>query len=277
MKAILEDIPAIKGASSFYARRIVVRAFEFKWHFHPEYELTYILRGQGYRIVGNSHEDFSAGDFVLLGSNLPHTWWGKLDDDEPSEAIVIQFSTEFMQPFLALHESRQIKTLLENSSKGLRLTASDALIEKIMGLNQIQGLDSVLTLLAILQEISQQKATQIASNTYQNVLSKKFETRINKVCTHLQIHCCEPIRLKEVADLVCMSESNFCKFFKKATSTTFSDYINDLRINEACNLLLFSDYSISEIAHASGFESLSYFNRVFLKKKQTTPSLFRKN
>jgi AraC-like DNA-binding protein len=74
-----------------------------------------------------------------------------------------------------------------------------------------------------------------------------------------------------------MSESNFCKFFKKATSTTFSDYINDLRINEACNLLLFSDYSISEIAHASGFESLSYFNRVFLKKKQTTPSLFRKN
>jgi AraC-like DNA-binding protein len=182
-----------------------------------------------------------------------------------------------MQPFLALHESRQIKTLLENSSKGLRLTASDALIEKIMGLNQIQGLDSVLTLLAILQEISQQKATKIASNTYQNVLSKKFETRINKVCTHLQIHCCEPIRLKEVADLVCMSESNFCKFFKKATSTTFSDYINDLRINEACNLLLFSDYSISEIAHASGFESLSYFNRVFLKKKQTTPSLFRKN
>ena len=277
MKAILEDIPAIKGASSFYARRIVVPAFEFKWHFHPEFELTYILRGKGYRIVGNSHEDFSAGDFVLLGSNLPHTWWGKLDDDEPSEAIVIQFSTEFMQPFLALHESRQIKTLLENSSKGLRLTASDALIEKIMGLNQIQGLDSVLTLLAILQEISQQKATQIASNTYQNVLSKKFETRINKVCTHLQIHCCEPIRLKEVADLVCMSESNFCKFFKKATSTTFSDYINDLRINEACNLLLFSDYSISEIAHASGFESLSYFNRVFLKKKQTTPSLFRKN
>ena len=93
MKAILEDIPAIKGASSFYARRIVVPAFEFKWHFHPEYELTYIRRGQGYRIVGNSHEDFSAGDFVLLGSNLPHTWWGKLDDDEPSEAIVIQFST----------------------------------------------------------------------------------------------------------------------------------------------------------------------------------------
>lgn len=277
MKAILEDIPAVKGASSFYARQIVVPAFEFKWHFHPEFELTYILKGRGYRIVGNSHEDFSAGDFVLLGSNLPHTWWGKSDDDEPSEAIVIQFSTEFIQPFLALHESRHIKTLLENSSKGLRVKSSDKLIKKIKELSQTQGLDSVLILLAILQEISQQKVSQIASKTFQNVHSKKFESRINKVCTYLQDHYCEPIRLKEVADLVCMSESNFCKFFKKATSTTFSDYINDLRINEACNLLLFSDYNISKIAHASGFESLSYFNKVFLKKKHTTPSLFRKN
>lgn len=277
MKAILEDIPAVKGASSFYARQIVVPAFEFKWHFHPEFELTYILKGRGYRIVGNSHEDFSAGDFVLLGSNLPHTWWGKSDDDEPSEAIVIQFSTEFIQPFLALHECRHIKTLLENSSKGLRVKSSDKLIKKIRELSQIRGLDSVLILLAILQEISQQKVSQIASKTFQNVHSKKFESRINKVCNYLQDHYCEPIRLKEVADLVCMSESNFCKFFKKATSTTFSDYINDLRINEACNLLLFSDYNISKIAYASGFESLSYFNKVFLKKKHTTPSLFRKN
>jgi AraC-like DNA-binding protein len=82
--------------------------------------------------------------------------------------------------------------------------------------------------------------------------------------------------LKEVADLVCMSESNFCKFFKKATSTTFSDYINDLRITEACHLLLFSEDSVSDIAHACGFESLSYFNRIFLKKKRTTPTGFRK-
>lgn len=276
MKAILEDIPAIKGASSFYARHLVVPSFEFKWHYHPEYELTYIVQGGGYRIVGNSHEYFTAGDFVLLGSNLPHTWWGTLDNNEPSEAIVVQFSKEFIQPFLGLNESKQIQVLLNKSTKGLRLKATEALIGKLNGMMQLEGMQGVLGLIGILHDLSQQQPIAIASGTYQNVLSKKFETRINKVCTHLQIHCCEPVSLKEVADLVCMSESNFCKFFKKATSTTFSDYINDLRITEACHLLLFSEDSVSDIAHACGFESLSYFNRVFLKKKRTTPTGFRK-
>jgi AraC-like DNA-binding protein len=96
------------------------------------------------------------------------------------------------------------------------------------------------------------------------------------VCAHLQNHFQEQISLKRVADLVFMSESNFCKFFKKATGTTFSDYLNDLRITEACHLLLSSEDNVSKIAHDCGFESLSYFNRVFLKKKKLTPSVFRK-
>ena len=74
-----------------------------------------------------------------------------------------------------------------------------------------------------------------------------------------------------------MSESNFCKFFRKSTSTTFSDYLNDLRITEACHLLLYTDDPINKVADSCGFESLSYFNRVFLSKKQMTPSQFRKS
>jgi AraC-like DNA-binding protein len=97
------------------------------------------------------------------------------------------------------------------------------------------------------------------------------------VCTHLQHHFHEAITLKQVADLIYMSESNFCKFFKKATGTTFSDYVNDLRITEACHMLLYTDETISHIANACGFESLSYFNRVFLKKNKQTPSVFRKS
>jgi AraC-like DNA-binding protein len=91
----------------------------------------------------------------------------------------------------------------------------------------------------------------------------------------LQLHFAESISLKQVADLVYMTESNFCKFFKKATSTTFSDYLNELRINEACHLLLSTEDNISKIANDSGFESLSYFNRVFLRKIKLTPSVFR--
>ena len=277
MKAFLEDIPSKKGKASFYSTKITVQSFEFKWHYHPEYELTYIVRGSGYRIVGNSHEHFASGDLVLLGSNLPHTWWGKNEDGSRSEAIVIQFSNEFIEPFLRLNEGHAIKALLESAAKGLRFESDDALVDKLVSIGQTKEMDSILSLLSILQDLTEKSGSNLCPDAYHNVISKKFETRINKVCTYIQNHYSERISLQQVSELVFMTESNFCKFFKKATSTTFSDYLNDLRINEACHLLIYTEDNISKIAQDCGFESLSYFNRVFLKKKRIKPSLFRKN
>lgn len=275
MKAQLEDIPSKQGGASFYHTKISVPAFEFKWHYHPEYELTYILKGNGYRVVGNSHEQFCTGDLVLLGSKLPHTWWGKNEDGSPSEAIVIQFSSAFIEPFLKLNEGQAIKDLLAQAAKGIRFESDGLFVQKLGSLGQTKELESVLALLSLLQDLTTKPANILCPDSYHNVISKKFETRINKVCTYIQNHYAESMSLKQVSDLVFMSESNFCKFFKKATSTTFSDYLNDLRINEACHLLLSSEDNVSKIAHDCGFESLSYFNRVFLKKKQVTPSGFR--
>ena len=276
MKAILEDIPSKKGKASFYSTRITVPSFEFKWHYHPEYELTYIVSGSGYRIVGNSNEHFSSGDLVLLGNNLPHTWWGKNEDGSPSEAIVIQFSSEFIEPFLRLNEGQSIKELLAKSAKGIRFESDSSMVENLMSLSETKELNSILSLLSLLQDLTEKPTANLCADSYHNVISKKFETRINKVCTYIQNHYSKSISLKQVSDLVFMTESNFCKFFKKATSTTFSDYLNDLRINEACHLLLYSEDTVSKIAHDCGFESLSYFNRVFLRKKQLTPSGFRR-
>lgn len=276
MKAHLEDIPSKQGDASFYAKHLRVAAFEFKWHYHPEYELTYILKGTGYRVVGNSHAHFSEGDLVLLGRNLPHTWCGKLDDGAPSEALVIQFSKEFIAPFLKLHESQSIQKLLELSKRGLCFESDQLLADQLYTLTNTAGLERILSLLSILNELSNGKSRPLTTENYHGIMTKQFETRVNKVCAHLQNHFQEQISLKRVADLVFMSESNFCKFFKKATGTTFSDYLNDLRISEACHLLLFTEDTVGKIAHDSGFESLSYFNRVFLKKKKLTPSVFRK-
>lgn len=276
MKAKLEDIPSVKGASSFHAYRFQVPFFEFKWHYHPEYELTYIVKGSGYRIVGNSYEQYSDGDLVLLGSNLPHTWTSKPDNTFASEAIVIQFSSEFITPFLVLHESNQIKQLLEHSDRGLRIAVDEMLVSNIMELPKIQGMDRVLKLIWILEEITKRQCDYIAPNTFHNVVSKKNEFRINKACTFLQNNFNQKISLKQVADLIYLTESNFCKFFKKATGKTYSDYLNELRINEACRMLVQTEQTINEISYACGFETLSYFNRVFLFKKAITPSTFRK-
>ncbi len=276
MKAKLEDIPSLKGISSFHAYRFQVPFFEFKWHYHPEYELTYIVKGNGYRIVGNSYEHFSDGDLVLLGSNLPHTWTSKLDNREESDAIVIQFSKEFITPFLALNETNKIKQLLMHSDRGLRIAVDEVLVSHILALPKMHGIDKVLKLIWILEEITKKQCDFIASNTFHNIVSKKNELRINKVCTFIQNNFNQKIVLHQVADLIFLSESNFCKFFKKATGKTYSDYLNELRINEACRMLVQTEKSISEISFACGFETLSYFNRVFLSKKVMTPSVFRK-
>ncbi len=275
MKAQLEDIRSTKGQSSFYAYRFQVPYFEFKWHYHPEYELTYIVKGIGNRIVGNSYEQFEDGDLVLLGSNLPHTWSNKERENAYSEAVVIQFSWEFIEPFLELQEGLMIKQMLESSVRGMRFKSDDTLVAKMMDITESIGMERILKLIALLEDLSKKQSTFIASNTFHNVVSKKNEMRINKACIYIQNNYFHKIKLKEVADLIHLTESNFCKFFKKATGKTYSNYLNELRINEACRMLMQSDKTINQISYDCGFETLSYFNRVFLEKKGSTPSKYK--
>ncbi|MHA8067370.1 AraC family transcriptional regulator [Aquirufa sp. ROCK2-A2] len=277
MKAQLEDIRSEKGHSSFYAYRFQVPFFEFKWHYHPEYELTCIVKGNGNRIVGNSYEQFAEGDMVLLGSNLPHTWSNKQSDDTYSEAIVIQFSKEFISPFLDLHESVLIKNMLESSSRGISFGPDETLRAKMNELTESYGVDRILGLISLLDELSKRQTSFIAPNTFHNVVSKKSEMRINKVCNYIQNHFSDKLSIKKVADLIHLTESNFCKFFKKATGKTYSNYINEIRINEACRLLVQTEKTVSQISFECGFETLSYFNRVFMKIKQTTPSKYKES
>jgi len=277
MKAVLEDIKLQQGTSSFYAYQFQVPFFEFKWHYHPEYELTYIVKGNGYRIVGNTYENYTEGDLVLLGPNLPHTWTGKAVENESFEAIVIQFSKEFITAFLGFDEAHFIKNLLENSARGIAFEATQDLVQAIKTLIEKEGIDRILQLISALNQLAQSNYTLITPNTFHTIASKKSELRINEVCLFIQNNFNSNITLKQVASQIYLTESNFCKFFKKATGKTFSDYLNEIRINEASRLLLQTDKTISQISFECGFETLSYFNRVFLKKKNQTPSVFRNN
>ena len=277
MKAVLEDIKLQQGTSSFYAYQFQVPFFEFKWHYHPEYELTYIVKGNGYRIVGNTYENYTEGDLVLLGPNLPHTWTGKAVESESFEAIVIQFSKEFITAFLGFDESYSIKKLLENSARGIAFEATQELVQAIKTLIEKEGIDRILQLISALNQLAQSNYKLITPNTFHTIASKKSELRINEVCLFIQNNFNSNITLNQVASQIYLTESNFCKFFKKATGKTFSDYLNEIRINEASRLLLQTDKTISQISFECGFETLSYFNRVFLKKKNQTPSVFRNN
>ncbi len=281
MRAQFEDINTKKGDLSFYSHCLHVPAFPFKWHYHPEYELTLITKGNGKRLVGDSYEKFEDGDIVLIGPNMPHTWVSASGKKKnKSSAIVIQFHEKFIHPILEYNESRAIKKLLQGSCYGyyFPINGVKKVAEYIKILPTKKGIERITMLLLILDKLSQLKPQRLASEYFTAVKGEENEKRINKICQYIQKYASEKdkISLRKIASLIHLSDAAFCKFFKRATGQTFSGYVNDVRIGNACFLLQESDKTIAEIAYECGFESLTYFNRIFLKKKLHTPRNFRK-
>lgn len=271
MKAQFEDVPGTRGAGSYVVYRYDTAFFPFLWHYHPEYELTLILEGSGKRIVGDNHASFSPGDLVLLGPNLPHTWVSEM----ASAAVVIQFTQEFIAPLIQYPECDRIRRLLARASQGIHFARRSAIQRAIETLPANKGVNRITGLLEVLQALT--GGVPLASPYFQPAVGKKAEGRINKVFRYIHQHFSEELSLTKVAALIGLSESGFCKFFKRTTGKTFSDYVVDIRIGHACQLLSESDETISGIAWRSGFESITYFNRVFLKKKGMQPREFRKS
>jgi AraC-like DNA-binding protein len=279
MKPHFEDIDSKRGANSYVAYRYAAGRFPFLWHYHPEYELTLILEGSGERMVGDNHEYFLPGDLVLLGPGLPHTWVSK----GQSAAVVVQFSEGFIAPIVQYPECDRVRQLLGRSSQGLSFPVTGLgkgdLMAAIMRLPTAKGVGRITGLLEVLQLLGSSRvaARSLASPYFQPAAGKKTEGRIGKVFQYVHRHSAETVALREVASLIHLSESAFCKFFKRTTGKTFSDYLADIRIGHACHLLSESDDTISAIAFRSGFDSLTYFNRVFLRKKGVSPREFRRN
>jgi AraC-like DNA-binding protein len=276
MKAELEKIVPGEGKTILVAYRMHLPYLEYYWHHHPEYELTFKINIKGKRIVGDSYEEFHPGDLVLIGPDLPHTWvTNRKEKNRDCDFVVIQFSNNLFNSFIHLAEFDRIKRLLQNSRQGLHFKNSKPLKEKILSLPEKQGVNKLTDLIWILEQLTKQKGRKLASAEYEITQAIGREQRINKVCNYLEQNFSKPIGIDEAAKIINISKSAFCKFFKRTTGKTFSDYLNEIRIGYACYQLLETDKPIASIARTAGFDSVSYFNRVFTKKKNSTPREFR--
>jgi AraC-like DNA-binding protein len=274
-KPSLENINAKLGDYSFVAYRFSIPRFKFNWHFHPEYELTYIIRGSGMRLIGDSYEAFTVNDLVLIGPNLPHSWASE-GEVKGQSCVVIQFSESFIGDFLKYEEFTNIKKLLNAARQSLHFPKAPGVYTDILALPNKNGFERIIGLLTILNKLAQTKSHVLASEFFKPIPKNTNQDRITTIFNYLHSHSSEPISISQMALMINLSESAFCKFFKRASNRTFSDYLNDLRVGHACKLLSETEYSISEVAYAVGFESLTYFNRVFFKKKGKSPTSFRR-
>lgn len=254
--------------------------FETAWHHHPEYELILIIGSTGTRFMGDSIQKFTKTELVLIGPNLPHCW--KEDADSPAidcRAYVIHFSQDFLgKEFFNIPEGRQIKQLLDQSRFGLQFSGAieDQCLQLIPRIFETADFDRVLNLLQLLNLLAKsEKFFQLSSSGFTDLFLENHSDRINKVFEYTLANFKEPIELEKVAELVCMSRTAFCRFFKKSTGKTYFDFLKEIRLGHACKLLQESDESINHVAYHSGYENMSNFNRQFKELLNTSPLKYR--
>ncbi len=284
MKPIFLDKETQVGENSFLAQYAEVPHTYNQFHFHKEYELLYNIENNGTRFIGDSIRRFGNHDLVLVGPHLPHYW--QSDDiyftGDPAikaKVVLIQFVEDFMgEKFLNLPETIHVKNLLLRASQGIQIRGDEAQIigEKVFRLTQLTGWNRLLLLIEILCQMSEAKDFQLlASSGFCEAHKVGNEERVSHIFNLIIKNHQRDFRLDEAAGLANMNPSSFCRYIKKATSKTFSEILNEVRIGFACKMLINTQLSVSEIAYNCGYQNVPYFNRQFRTIKDRTPIEYR--
>ncbi|UZO82608.1 AraC family transcriptional regulator [Aquimarina sp. ERC-38] len=259
--------------------------FNGNWHYHPEFELLLIVNGQGKRLVADHGEDFKVGDIVLLGGYLPHAWipdakYLKENSTEYCESVYVQFKKDiFGSHFVDIPELKGVRKVLRSSERGIKIEGKykNEIIELLKGISKFSPLDQLLKLIKILDLINLSGYQILASEGYLNNSFYFKSNRIIKVHEFMMEHYKQDVSLNECAEMVNMTVSAFCRYFKSETNYTFTNYLNKVRIDFAKKLLINTNIPIKEIAFDCGYNSVPYFNRQFKKLEQVSPYTFRKS
>jgi len=282
MRPVLEHLPPGSN-ESFVVQAFDLSYFGTPWHYHPEYELVLIEASEGKRYVGNSVSDFRQGDLSFLGANLPHLYRNPpayYEKDSPlrAKSIVVHFRESSLgKDFFSLPQLNKVKELLAKSAQGLDIIepVSKEVVSRMRRMVHESGIRRLVLLLEILDLLSSASDCRVISGpgiVGQNVFDAG---RLNSVLAFMAQNFHREISLNEVASMVYMTRTSFCRFFLTRTKRTFSEYLKELRLNHAASLLTEKDMNISGIAVNSGYNNLSNFNRQFKKRYALSPQDYR--
>lgn len=281
MKPKLKPITSYDTSLFNILRQDSRKDFDYPWHYHPEFEITFILSSCGIRYVGNSIENYDDDDLVLLGPQLPHCWIACNEETRPVTAITVYMDQHILNnDIFRTQEFDLIRKMLARAEKGIKFNKAVAmdLKDRFLKLSSLPPFQRMMLFFEILNELSIVQEYEILSNhsfTYE--LNTSNNTRINIICDYIQKNYRNQITLAEAAAQVHMSKEYFSRYFSKVMKKTFFEYCNEYKINRACRLLIESDKQVSEICYEAGFESIPFFYRQFSKFKKCTPRDFKLN
>jgi AraC-like DNA-binding protein len=259
-------------SSSIAVKREVVPYMDYPWHYHPEFEIIFVEKSYGIRLMGNHIGNFSDGDLMFISPHLPHVWkndkdFYKDDKDLLVDVYVIQFREDALKEgFFDLPEFTHIKKLFLHGQQGLLIKGNErqAITELIKRVYHSSGIERLIYFLKTIDALANTKEYELLSSPgYSKTFNIADSERINKVMNFLMEHYTREISLDEIASLVNLNKASFCRYFKSRTHKTSSQFLNEIRIAHACKLLINKNKSISEICYEIGYNNISHFNRQF--------------
>lgn len=274
MREIQQEITPVSKDDLFIVLDHTDAKFDYPIHCHSEYEINLVLDTDGTRIIGNSKSEFHGIDLVLLSPYIPHVW---KSDHTHNHVITVQFSGDMLKfPIMYKRQFKPIRELLDNAVPAVNFLVSkdSRIVSRLLSMKSCSGFESAIEFFRLLNDLALADH-EIISDTDVYMRPSKSR-RISKICAYTEENLSSHISISEVAELVNMSDSAFSHFFKKHTSLSYVTYINNLRIAKACRLLEGSMLSVSEICYECGFNNKSNFNRIFLKSRGVTPTVYRK-
>jgi AraC-like DNA-binding protein/mannose-6-phosphate isomerase-like protein (cupin superfamily) len=255
------------------------------WHFHPEIELLYCIKGRGTNFIGNSIRQIEEGEILLLGKNLPHTrqrdreYYSSQPHETP-ESIVIQFKEEFLGGgFFQVRDFQHIGEMLHRALRGIKFMGKtkSEVGEMLCSIRNKHNTEAILMLLSILDRMARtEEFIYLNASHYASDAHEKSSQKINKVYHYTIEHFRKPITLAEVASLTNHSAAAFCRYFKTRTRKSYFQYLTEIRIAYACELLSEGNLDVGQVCLYSGFNNLSNFHKQFKKIVKSTPSEYQK-
>jgi len=250
----------------------------FYWHFHPEYEIVYVEAEGGFRHIDDHISKYQGSDLAFICPNIPH-----LNFDygvkTTVDTVVVQMKENFLgRDFFALPEISAIKELFEKAKNGLVFYGDTKKLagKKLKRLNSLSHFEQLITLLEVFQLLAvSNEAELLKARPVANAALLKEQQRLQQVYHFIETNYQGEINVNDVARLCHLTTAAFCRYFKKSTHYTFTDFLNHFRVNQSKKLLM-QNKTVTEACYASGFLNISYFNKTFKKITGQNPSLFRK-
>ena len=270
---------------SFSARRDSTPTVNSIWHYHEELELIYFKTGEGTQFIGDSISRFTSGDIVLVGANLPHYW--RFDQDyfqdggKSADVYVIHFRASFLgTSFLEIPENRELKKLISHSSRGLQISLpnNENIINLIIKTENSSGYMRLLYFLEALFEISNynQSLRPITSIGFKYNYVNDEQEQIQAIYNYTFNNYKRKITLAEISEVAKVSTNTFCKFFKSRSKKNYTDFVNEIRVGQACKLLIENKLRINEVCFESGFNNFASFHKCFKKHMGKSPLQYQK-